>query len=82
MQVTTSTTTQSIGRRVYINSVISERIREKEFVEEHLTLLRHSWWAIACGLVDQHEALAVTTGLTDTVYLFAYQNSNRQPLGQ
>ena len=35
-------------------------------------------------VVDQREALAVTTQLTDTVYLdgLPYQDSNHQPLGQ
>ena len=32
-----------------------------------------------CVMVNQREALAVTTQLTDTVYLM---RSNRQPLGQ
>jgi hypothetical protein len=36
-----------------------------------------------CVMVDQREALAVTTGLTDTVYFGSpYWDSNRQPLGQ
>ena len=34
-------------------------------------------------MVDQREALAVTTRLTDTVYFgFPFRDSNRQPLGQ
>ena len=36
-----------------------------------------------CVMVDQREALAVTTRLTDTVYFgLPYRDSNRQPLGQ
>ena len=36
-----------------------------------------------CVMVDQREALAVTTRLTDTVYFGSpYRDSNRQPLGQ
>ena len=36
-----------------------------------------------CEMVDQREALAVTTRLTDTVCFGSpYRDSNRQPLGQ
>ena len=36
-----------------------------------------------CVMVDQREALAVTTQLTDTVYFGSpYRDSNRQPLDQ
>ena len=36
-----------------------------------------------CVMVDQREALAVTTRLTDTVYFGSpYRDSNRQPLDQ
>jgi uncharacterized membrane protein len=36
-----------------------------------------------CVMEGQHEALAVTTRLTDTVYFGSpYWDSNRQPLGQ
>jgi hypothetical protein len=36
-----------------------------------------------CVMVDQHEALSVTTRLTDTVcFGLPYRDSNRQPLDQ
>ena len=59
----------SSGQRVPLCIYCQIYKREREVWQDHLTLLRHSWWASAGVMVDQREALAVSTELTDTVYL-------------
>ena len=68
---------------------ISRQLFDKSF-ERYLDKTIHS---IRCGnssvygvlapgvMVDQHEALAVTTGLTARFIWFAHQDTNHAPLG-
>jgi hypothetical protein len=72
------TTSQSIGKRVYMKSILCERIRERE-VSNHIKALGVG--IVHSVMVDQRLALVITTGLTDMFFVCsANQDLNRQPL--